>query len=151
MTGCDTDARATRRSESRPGAGPAESARGSLLIAARTEPSCRMRRITARVSTPAMPAMPQPANFLAHRAYPSGEPITNNLPFLNHLPRGKRHACRERTDLRRLLTAAVAGRGGGLRQPRTLMGLVVWISAGIVLIAIVRVTVKLLSKPPNTE
>jgi len=31
------------------------------------------------------------------------------------------------------------------------MGLVVWISAGIVLVAIVRVTIKLLSKPPGGE
>jgi len=31
------------------------------------------------------------------------------------------------------------------------MGLVVWVSAGIVLIAIVRVAVKLLSKPPGGE
>jgi len=31
------------------------------------------------------------------------------------------------------------------------MELVVWISAGIVLVAIVRVTVKLLSKPPEIE
>jgi len=31
------------------------------------------------------------------------------------------------------------------------MGLVVWISGGIVLVAIVRVTVKLLSKPRRSE
>ena len=31
------------------------------------------------------------------------------------------------------------------------MELIVWISAGIVLVAIVRVTVKLLSKPPEIE
>jgi len=32
-----------------------------------------------------------------------------------------------------------------------MMGLVVWISAGIVLVAVVRVTVKLLSKPSRGD
>jgi hypothetical protein len=90
------------------------------------------------------------ASLLARWVFSCAAPIPNNAPDLIDLPRGRRER-RERIDLRRLCAATVTGCHSDLRQPGALMELVVWISAGIVLIAIVRVTVKLLSKPSGGE